>query len=320
MGWISNANSQVLLDFETAFGTPPITPAAIKLPFLTCDLKVDQKPNQSKILGAGRRAGKPYYGLKTITGNLTGPIDLIAIGYILKMVFGAPESSEGGSPYTHVFSISDSTPSFLLEKGWPTDNKYYLYSGCKATGLSINFGGNGQLIFTVPIIGASEEYSSSSYDDEPLDATGPSTVFGNADASVSEGEAPSSSIEELNLSFKNNSAMGYGLAGTGGGTMAREGNPTVEGSFKGLFDGDTLLAYGRAHTGRVLSVACVASAYSLTVAMSKVRYSQESPAITGPEGAYLNLSFVGSNEAASEQGSEFLVTLINSQDSYADPA
>jgi len=317
MGWASNANGQLLLDFETSFKTAPLSPAAIKLPFNSCDLKVNQKPQQSNILGAGRHAAKPSYGSKSITGNLTGPLDLIAIGYILKMVFGSPDTTGTESPYTHTFKIGAGTPSFLLEKGWPDENKYYLYNGCKAGGFSVGFGGNGQLQYTVPIIAAVEAYSGTSYQATPAtDVSKPETVFNNADAAAREGGSQIDTLEQVSFNFQNNSVMGFGLNGTGEGSMASEGAPTIEGALKGMFDVDTIISKGRDHIKSSLSVTCTASAYSIAFQAAEVEYSHESPPISGPGGAYLDLSFIGYYHDA-ELASDFIVVLVNSQASYA---
>lgn len=317
MGWVSNANAQLLLDFETAFKTSPLAPAAIKLPFNTCDLKVDQKPQSSIILGSGRHAGKPFYGNKPVTGNLTGPIDLIAIGYILKMVFGAPTTTGVESPYTHTFKVGAITPSFLLEKGWPADSKYYLYNGCKAAGLNIGFGGNGELRYTVPIIGAKETYSGdASYQETPTtDVSSPATIFHNCDAAAREGGSLIDTLEEISFNFQNNTVMGFGLDGTGEGTHSAEGNPLIDGRIKGMFDVDTIISKGRDHTKSSLSVECASGAYSLSFLCSELEYSQESPSITGPGGSYLDLSFIG-YYYNSDAASDFHVVLVNSQPSY----
>ena len=316
MGWASNAGSQLLLDFETSFKTPPLSAAAIKLPFNSCDLKVDQKPQASTILGSGRHASRPFYASKSVTGNLTGPIDLIAIGYILKMVFGPPSSTGSASPYTHTFKIGSGTPSFLLEKGWPDENKYYLYSGCKAGGFSISFGGRGELSYTVPIIGAKEEYSGNSYQGTPtIDVSRPSAIFHNCDAAAREGGSMIDTLEEVSFNFQNNTVMGFGLAGHGEGTVSGEGTPGIEGKIKGMFDVDTIISKGRDHIKSSLSVTCTAGAYSIAFQAAEVEYSHESPAISGPGGAYLDLSFIGYYHDA-ELASDFNIVLVNSHQSY----
>jgi hypothetical protein len=278
---------------------------------------VDQKPQGSGFLGAGRHAARPFYGNKAVAGSLSGPIDLTAIGYILKMIFGAPTTTGVEAPYTHTFKIGTATPSFLLEKGWPNENKYYLFTGCKAGGLSIGFGGNGQLRYTVPIIAAKEEYSSSSYQEEDLiDVSRPATIFHNCDAAASEGGSAINTLEEVSFNFQNNTVMGFGLAGSGEGTVSGEGAPGIDGRIKGMFDVDTIISKGRDHIKSSLSVSCTSGAYSISFLTSELEYSHESPAINGPGGAYLDLSFMGYYHDA-EAASDFQVVLVNSQPSYA---
>jgi hypothetical protein len=321
MGWEDNANSQLILDFETVYGANPSPKASIKLPFLSCDLKVDQKPQISNILGSGRKASTPTHGKKTVTGELTGEIDLVAIGYPLKMVFGAPTTTHEGAVYTHTFKIGAVTPSFLLEKGWPSlaggSPKYYLYNGCKAGGFEIKFGGNGQLTYRIPIIGAKETFGTSPYVVTPTkNVTGPSTIFGNADVVLRQGGSLITTIEEFNYIFKNNANIGHGLNGTGQGTMAAEGGPTIEGNIKGLFDHDTIISEGRDHIKTSLSAVCGASPEQIGFYIAEQEYSQESPAITGPEGAYIALTYMGYYHDA-EVVSDTYVVLINAWPSYA---
>ncbi len=321
MGWEDNANSQLILDFETVYGANPSPKASVKLPFLSCDLKVDQKPQVSNILGSGRKASTPTHGKKTVIGELTGEIDLVAIGYPLKMVFGAPTTTNVGLVYTHTFKIGSITPSFLLEKGWPSlaaeDPKYYRYNGCKAGGFEIKFGKGGQLVYRIPIIGAKETFSTSPYAATPTkNVTGPSTIFGNADVVLREGGSLIDTLEEFNFMFKNNPNIGYGLNGTGCGTMTSEGGPTIEGNIKGLFDVDTIMSKGRDHSKSSLSAVCGTSPEQIGFYIAELEYSQESPVITGPEGAYLNLSYIGYYQEAVVVSDTYVV-LINAWPSYA---
>lgn len=318
MGWGSNSNSILLLDFETVFNTAPTGTAidALKLLFKTCTLKVDQKPRKAGLLGAGRHGSVPLFGNKIITGEVTGQIDLISIGYILKCVFGAPSTTGTGDPYTHVFGPGTSTPSFLLEKGWAVEGHYYQYTGCKAVGLRFRFGQGGELLYSMPVIAAAEAYDTSPYSAAPTDLSLPSSIFYNVDAVASEGGSPITTLENIEFTYGNNAKMGFGLAGTGEGTLACIGEPDVSGRIKGMFDADTLIAKGRARTESSLSVALTSTTHSLTIAVQELYYSLESPLITGPSGAYLDLSYIGyyNNGAAAK---DFLCTLVNSQASYA---
>jgi hypothetical protein len=317
--WSSNSLAEVVIDFETTYATSPTGTAisGIQIPFLTCDLKEDQPPRQSNILGAGRHAAQPFYGNRIVSGTLTGPLDLIAIGYILKMILGAPTTTGSGDPYTHTFKIGSSTPSFLVEKGFTDNTLYYLFNGCKANGFSIRVGKDNQLVYSVPIVGAKETEGTSAYDSDPTDVSKPAVELhvGNISA-MTEGGSANATIEEIEFNFMNNTRIGYPLASAGAGGNAAEGSPTIEGRIKGLFTADAILLKGRNHTESSLTITLTSGSHSLQFLVNELQYGHNSPAIDGPGGTMLDLPFIGyyQGDAAA---SDFEVILINSQASYA---
>ncbi len=321
MGWASNACSQVLIDWEVSYKTPHTGSgiSSIKLPFNSCSLQMQGKPQPVNVLGAGRNIAEPFYGNKSVTGNLTGSVDLIAIGYILTAVFGVPTTTGSGSPYTHTFKIGNSTPSFILEKGWTDEARYYLYTGCKANGFSVTINQQGQFQYSVPIIAATEDYSGTSYQASPTtDVSKPTKIFNVQDvSSVSEGGSPVTNIDEITFNFGNGSTIGFGLGSGGEGTVAAEGGPTFNGTIKGMFTADTgsPFAKGRDQTESSLSVVLTSSTNSLTFFSDELKYSQESPPIDGPAGAMFSNSFEAFYQNAAG-ASAFRAVLINTQASY----
>lgn len=321
MVWASNSNFQLVMDFEATYGTSPAASsrAGFKLPFTSFDLSENQPPQQSNIIGAGRHAGRPFYGNKVCQGTLVGPIDNGAvIGYILKAVFGAPTTTGSGDPYSHAFKIGTTTPTFLLEKGYTdlTTPEYLLYNGCKATGISFSFTPNGQLQYSLSIVAAGETPGTSAYQASPTDLRYPSAIYYPCDAAISEGGSPVTNIEELSFNFMNNSVLGYGLSGTGKATAASEGGPTIDGRIKAFFDAMTILTKGENHTESSLSVACTQTTHSFTLSVDELEYSHNTPAVNSPGASYLDLSFIGYyvNAAAA---SDFRAVLVNGTASYA---
>lgn len=319
MAWSSNSLAEIIIDFETIYATSPTgtSISGIQLPFSTCDVGEEQPPRQSNLLGSGRHSAQPFYGNKIVAGTLTGPLDLIAIGYILKMIFGTPTTTGSSSPYTHTFKISTSTPSFLLEKGYTDNSLYYLYNGCKANGLTIKVGKDNQLIYSVPIIGALETSGTSPYDATPTDISKPTVELNVGDISaITEGGSGDTTIEEIEFNFMNNSLIGYPLASAGVGGNACEGQPAINGRIKGLFSSDAILLKGRNHTESSLTITLTRSDHSLQFLCNELQYGHKSPGIDGPGGTMYDIPFSGYyiNDAAE---SDFYAVLINSQASYA---
>lgn len=319
MSWATGARAQVLIDWESSYGVAPTGSAiaAIKLPFTSCDLKDTSKPQKSVILGGGRTVAPPFYPNTNFSGALAGFCDSIAIGYILRAVFGAPTTTGSASPYTHTFKIGTTTPSFVLDKGSPDIPYYYLYKGCKAMGFSITLAQNGQFAYNVPLICASQTPGSSPYDVTPnVDVSKPTVTFDAQDLAITEGGGAITTLDQLVFNYMNNSVVGFGLGGGGSATVAGEGNPSIDGSIKGMFDGNTIIAKGTAKTESSLVATMTRGTVSLALAVDELFYSRETPPISGPGGMYLDLTFEGCyiNAAAA---SAFRAVLINGQASYA---
>lgn len=314
--WASNPNCQVLLDFETTFKTDPVTPAAIQLPINSNDLKVDQVPQPTNLIGAGRHSSAPWFGNKAMSGTLTGPVDLIAIGYILKMAMGAPATT-GSGPYVHTYKIPSSLPTFLLDKGWTDVAKYYKANGCVANGITFTFNETSQFLYSVPLLGAKETPGTSPYNGSPTDLSRPSKIFDLQDVSdVSEGGSPVVTLEELSFNLANNSVFGYGLGSGGEATLKADGLPAVTGRLRGMFTDDTILAKARAKTESSLSITLTEGSYSLVISADELKYSQQAPAIAGPAGVYLDLTFLAYYQDDADE-TDLKIVLTNSQDSYA---
>lgn len=319
MAWATGARAQVLIDWESSYGVAPTgsSIAAIKIPSTSCDLKDSSKPQKTIILGGGRTVAPPFYPNTNFAGALAGFCDSIAIGYILKAVFGAPTTTGSASPYTHTFKIAATTPSFILEKGHPDIPYYYLYKGCKAAGFSIAMAQNGQFSYNAPLICASQTSGSSSYQATPsVDVSNPAVIFDAQDLAITEGGGAITTLDQLNFNYMNNSVVGFGLGGGGSATVAGEGNPTIDGAIRGMFDGNTLIAKGTAKTESSLVAVMTRGTTSLTFAVDELFYSRETPPISGPGGIYLDLTYEGYyvNAAAA---SAFRAVLVNSQASYA---
>ena len=285
----TGGNTRIVMDFETAFKTAPALATGVIIPHSTCDVKVDQAPQQSSGLRSGRHSSLPFYGNKVINGTLTGPVGEESIGFILKTFFGAPDSTA-----VHLFEIEETTPSFIVSKEFSDLDLYYVYSGCKANSLSFTFNNNNELLYNLGFLAAEETKGTSPYDSSP-ESMYDELTYQNVDLStVEEAGAETDIFEEITLNVTQNPTMAYGLSGGGVATYADHGKVEVSGSLRGVFTNDNLLVKGRGHTeSRLNLVLRKSSGYYLRFYIPELQFSQESPAITGPGMAMLNLTFVG---------------------------
>ncbi|MCL4502486.1 MAG: phage tail tube protein [Deltaproteobacteria bacterium] len=83
--------SQVLLDFETAYGQPPAAAAALVMPFFyTFGLGGEEPLKSADIHRNDRNAAQPYYDNHDVKGSISVPIDVLNFGYWLRLLLGAP--------------------------------------------------------------------------------------------------------------------------------------------------------------------------------------------------------------------------------------
>jgi hypothetical protein len=92
MAQAKGALSQVVIDFETAYGNDPAGPAGILVPFnYPFNLAGSRGIKNANNTNRGRRDGAmPFYGNFDVKGDITIPIDQIALGYWLRALLGAP--------------------------------------------------------------------------------------------------------------------------------------------------------------------------------------------------------------------------------------
>lgn len=137
------ANTQLLGQFETVYGTPP-TGNYIKFPFVSSDLGSEQGLIASDLLGQGRDPSQPIRDVIRVEGNVVVPVDLRNFGHWLKALLGAPTTT-GTGPYTHTFaSGAASLPSIALEVGMPDVPIYFTEAGVRVNSAQLSFSRSGR--------------------------------------------------------------------------------------------------------------------------------------------------------------------------------
>lgn len=304
--------SHILMDWESSYGVSPSSATAVKIPFNTIDLSVDQ-PNQHAATIRGQRApAPPFRGNKNVTGSITVPVDIKAIGLWLKALLGAPATTGSASPYTHSFYEKIALTSFLLDVAHYDLGLYYLYNGLMVSTFGMSVGGDGELVATIGLEGAQETKGTSSYQSTPdADYTAMSAGrFEVFECSVKEGGTAISYLTDISMDINNNLSSAFCLGGAGVKSSVVEGIISMTGGIKGLFQDDTLLLKGRDMTETSLTITFTQSTYSLEIEFDEVVLSYKRPPISGPEGLLLDLTWEAyySNGAS---GHGITVSLVN---------
>jgi len=305
------ANVDFLLGFETTFGVA--ASAGFTLPVNSIGLKGNQALNTAQTLSGTRNPVAPFSGNKDVNGQIVIPADSVAMWYWLKAMFDDPVTT-GSGPYVHEFKIPTTQPSITLEEAFEdlATNKYQRFVGCKIADWSTAFGGDGELVSTVSIIGASDSLETSAFDGSPTAVS--IARVNNFEAAITEGGGALSNATEVSL------AINFGLdpdqfviGGSGTRGSIPEGIVGVTGNLKTLFEDDSLLAKANASTESSLKITVTASASSvLELEIQELLYERNSPDVPGPQGLQVDLNFQGYYTNGSET-SAIVARLTNSE-------
>jgi len=92
--WASGGRGQVLVGFETTPGVTPDTPTAYLMPINKSSMTGKENLNSSDTITGRRDPVAPFRGNKDVSGNITPPMDVRAIGQWLKAMFNVPTTTD----------------------------------------------------------------------------------------------------------------------------------------------------------------------------------------------------------------------------------
>lgn len=305
---------RLLLDFESSFKTDPDPVAAMVMPFNSLSLTATRSLQQAQTITGRRDPVAPFEGNLDVSGDITVPVDVTAMGYWLRAMFGAPSTS-GAGPYVHEFKVGDTMPSLVLEKQFSGISQFAKYSGCKISSFGLDVGGDGELVATLGVLGASEDLSGVAYDADPTTIS--LTRFSNYQASLEEdGVALSNgTMVSLNIDFGLD-GENYVIGGAGERGDIPEGLISVSGTLTTLFEDATLLNKAINGTESSLVITLTNGTNVLTLDLNELRYERRVPDIQGPEGILAELNFQAYFDNHADD-SVVVATLTNGTASYA---
>lgn len=315
MGQAIGVYSQLGFVRETTLGTTPTSPDVKTLPFNSCTVSAEQNMTSPQTLTGRRDPVEPILGNINVGGEIVVPLDVNAIGWILAMAFGNPTTTTVSTGvYQHVFKPSNTQPSVSLERKL-SNGDYYVDRGCKVSSLGFNFGGDGELVTNIGILGCSEIVDDSPLDDSPTEIT--LDRVNNFQAALKEGGANIAIATELGLNINFGlDENGYAIGGGGQRSRINEGLIEVSGSLTAFYDDDTLIAKAIAATETSLQVKLTKGSNSLTIDIPELLFARKSPSIENATGIMQSLNYNGYYKDNSD-GTAIKFTLINGTASYA---
>jgi len=308
-------NATLMMGFEnSAYGT--VATAGYVLPFNTCGLVGSKARNSPATITGSRNTVAPFAGNQDVNGPIVVPLDSDAMPYWLAAMFGDP-STTGSDPYTHEFKVGSSMPSISIEEAFEdlASNRYQRFVGCKIASFEATFGGDGELVANLNVMGAQMSHETSAFDAAP-DTVSLDRV-NNFSAAILEGGGSLSNATELsiNIDFGLDPDQ-FVIGGSGIRGDIPEGFVTVTGNLKVLFEDDTLLDKATGDTETSLKITVTESANSIfELEIQELLYSVNGVPIEGPQGLIVSLDFVGYYTDGSE-ASNIVARVTNNVASY----
>ena len=309
--------TQCLMDFETTFGVLPDAAdrAGVILPINTFGLNVNRNKNTAQTLTGRRDPVEPFDGNTEVTGDVTVPVDTRAFGYWLKLLLGVPTTS-GTTTYTHVYNVSDTTPSGIVQCTYGTATESYgLFTGVKCSSMSMTVGGDEELTATFSLAGRDAVYSTTDYDDSASLVT--LKRLNNFQAALKKDGTTFATCTSMDFTIDN--GLDTSIRTIGGQGMVYdipEGIMSVTGTMSCLFTDTTLLTAAKNSTEMALELdIAIDASNSLSFKFPEVQLQYQGPTVDGPTGIMAQFPFVA-YFANSSDNSVVVATLINDVASY----
>lgn len=311
MGFGMGINAVLHAVAESAYGTTPAN-GFKKLPFISHSLGEERPLIEDDQLGFGREGLDPSYDVATNDGDIVVPVDITAIGFWLKGLFGAPTTT-GAGPYTHGFvSGAAVLPSHSIEIGNPDVPAFSVHYGAMVNQLRIGMARSGMLNATVSLIAQGESaQTSSSVAGTPTAQQG--ARFAQATGIIKRDGTALGNIVSADLSISN------GLDKVE--VIRRDGR--IEGAVPGVVQAalritarfnslDLLNAATDGTPVNLDEIGWVNGANSLKFALPRVFLPRVKRPITGPRGIMVEFNC----QASGQGGHKVSATLVNSTATY----
>ena len=202
MGRAMGINALMALAFEAGYGVPPAA-GFRRVPFISSALGGEQGLIADDLLGTGRDPLAPSRDVINAGGDVVVPVDLRNFGLWLKLLLGAPVTTEDNGTYEHVFSSSKATlPSASAEIAHPEVPSYAMNKGLLANTLAIRMQRSGQAQATIGLIAQSEQVAGATAAGAPTEME--VVRFNQFQGSVTKAGTALGNVVSADLTYSNN--------------------------------------------------------------------------------------------------------------------
>ncbi len=316
------SDAQLLAVFESTYGTAPDGSGGgvySLMSFKESSLGAERPLGYDPLLGQGRDAADPFYEAINDDGEISVPLDLRALGFWLKCLFGAPTTTDNGDgTYDHVFVSGGVLPSLALEVGHTglTVPKFFRHVGAKLDTIGFDMARTGPANASISMVAQGETEEATAADGAPL--TYALKRFNQGSGSIKVGGSQLANVTGGRFGFSNNLERVETIREDGKIDGADETEATAEGSVDVRFSTDSTI------TDAVAAETPVAmqykytipgvEGYNFTLDLPRVFFPKKKNDIRGPGGIQASYDWRAANDPT--EGYLLQATLKNDVASY----
>lgn len=311
------ADCVLLAAFEPSYGALPAD-GYTRLSFKDCSLGAERPLGYDPLLGQGRDAQDPFYEAIKDEGDIGVPLDVRALGFWLKGLFGAPTTTgDADTGFTHVFTSGGTLPSLALEIGHTqlVVPKFFRHGGAKLDKLSFDMARSGAANGSISVIAQGEAELATTIDATP--ASFPLKRFSQGSGTIRVGGGQLANVTGGKLSFSNNLERVETIRADGLIDGVDETEATAEGSVDIRFGTDTTLTAAIAAESPVAmeyGFTIPGSDFALTFHLPRVFLPKKKQEIKGPGGIQASYDWRAARDPVA--GYLLRVTLVNDVAGY----
>ncbi|WP_096700083.1 phage tail tube protein [Magnetospirillum sp. 15-1] len=311
------ADCMLLAAFEASYGLAPADGYG-RLSFKESSLGAERPLGYDPLLGQGRDAQDPFYEAIKDEGDIGVPLDVRALGFWLKGLFGAPATADNGDgSFDHVFTSGGTLPSLALEIGHAAlaTPKFFRHGGAKLDKLAFDMARSGAANASIGVIAQGESEAAATIDITPTSFA--LKRFSQGSGTIRVGGSQLANVVGGKLSFSNNLERVETIRADGLIDGVDETEATAEGSVDIRFGTDTTLTAAIAAESPVAmeyGFTIPGSAFALTFHLPRVFCPKKKQEIKGPGGIQASYDWRAARDPVA--GYLLRVTLVNDVAGY----
>ena len=311
------ADCILLAAFETVYGTLPADGYG-RLSFKESSLGAERPLGYDPLLGQGRDAQDPFYEAIKDEGDIGVPLDVRALGFWLKGLFGAPATADNGDgSFDHVFTSGGTLPSLAIEIGHAqlAVPKFFRHGGAKLDKLAFDMARSGAANASIGVIAQGETEATTTIDASPTSFA--LKRFSQGSGTIRVGGGQLANVTGGKLSFSNNLERVETIRADGLIDGVDETEATAEGSVDIRFGTDTTLTSAIAAESPVAmeyGFTIPGSTFALTFHLPRVFLPKKKQEIKGPGGIQASYDWRAARDPV--VGYLLRVTLVNDVAGY----